>query len=102
MSMKLLKKTLAALLCLAMLLTMVPAVAAETVTGGDVQFNDVCTVFSGSQNSLFRGGKIGITAGDNTNVGFAFFKCFLELIHEYPPLCSGRWRRNPCHHGRKR
>ena len=72
------------------------------VREGNIQLNDVSTVFCGSQDSLFRGGQVGVTAGDETDVSFALCKGILELIHEYPPLCSGRWRRSPCRRGRRR
>ena len=69
---------------------------------GDIQLDDVCTVFGSGQYGLFGGGKVGITAGDKTNVSLAVFESFLELIHGYPPRCNGRWQHSPCHHGRRR
>ena len=69
---------------------------------GNIQLDDVSAVFSGGQNGLFRGGKIRITAGDKADVSLAVLECLLELIHGDPPLCSGRWPRSPCHHGRRR
>ena len=46
--------------------------------------------------------EVGIAAGEKGNECLAVCECVLELIHGYPPLCSGRWRHNPCRHGRKR
>ena len=40
--------------------------------------------------------KVWISACDKRNECFAVFKCFVNITHGCPPLCSGRWLRNPC------
>lgn len=71
------------------------------VREGNAELNEVGAVLRGSADGSRGRFKIGVAAGQKGDERLAVVKCSCKITHEDPPLCSGRWRRNPCRRGRR-
>ena len=85
------------------LLEFTSSATGETVYGlaQNLDRDEVGAVLRGSADGSRGRFKIGVAAGQKGDERLAVVKCSCKITHEDTPLCSGRWRRNPCRRGRR-
>ena len=68
---------------------------------GNVQLQNVGTACHSGLCNGDGGLQIRVTAGDKGHQCLLLRKGIMKITHKAPPLCNGRWRRSPCHRGRR-